>query len=454
MKWRMSDLSLGPIRRFFEEMIWAYEEKPKWWKRIIFGLFRFGYLVLTGITKNKTAIRATALAYTTLLSIVPLIAVMMAVTKAFGGLAKLEAYIEPIILNHLATGSGQIVQKYLVEFTQNLNASTVGIIGVGFLIITVVGLLSTIEAAFNDIWGVKLERSWVRRLIAYWSLVTIGPIFLAISIASTASLGSIYFIQTMVVKSSLISIILKLAPYFMTWIFFTFLYVFIPNTKVQVSSALIGGVLAGTLWEFARVGYTQIMSQSVQYHAVYGSLGALPIFLIWLYLTWVIVLMGAEMTFAHQNLETYREERMTTHVSQEYKEFLALNLVAYIGSFYDMQKGAVTARQMTKDFKIPIRLINEVLYTLCESGILLEIGEEESYYCPGKPLEKITVQNILETLRKSGQAPHVVHQTHYEDYFKKMIFAMNETSFKLSGQKNFKDIISELPSSLKLVQTK
>ena len=246
-------------------------------------------------------------------------------------------------------------------------------IGVGFLVLTVTGLLSTIEAAFNDIWGVKKQRSYMRRMMAYWSLVTIGPLFVAVSIGATASLQSSQFVQAYILGNPMLKIALKLTPYLMTWILFTMLYSFMPNTRVRFRSALIGGVLAGTLWEFAKYGYTVYTASSVQYNAIYGSLGALPIFLIWLYLTWVIVLIGGEVSFADQNIKTYRDERRTAGISQEFKEFLALNIIAYICSQYDQEKGAVTASQIGNEFNIPIRLVREVLYNLYATAILLEL---------------------------------------------------------------------------------
>lgn len=444
-----SKITFKGVYHFFEEKIWDPQLKLPWWKDIPFDICRFIYLVLTGITKNKTAVRATALAYTTLLSIVPLIAVMMAFIKAFGGFEKIQAWLNPLILDNLATGSGEIVRKYLVEFIQNLHAGTLGVVAIGLLILTVVGLLSTIETAFNDIWGVKQSRPFMRRLMAYWTLVTIGPLFVAISIGSTATLQSSHFVQTYLLGNELIHTGLKLMPYVMTWTLFTMLYSFMPNTRVHFRSALLGGILAGTLWELAKYGYTVYAASSVQYSMVYGSLGVLPVFLIWLYLTWVIVLVGAEISFAHQNIATYREEKKVVKASQEFKEFLALNLVTYIGSHYEQHKGAVTAQALILDFKIPPRLINDVLFTLCVKGILLEMGEEEHYYCPARPLERITVKNILDSLRSVGEVSPRFGFTQYEKYFKRLLSDIDKTFFDISGNKNFKDIIHEISPPFK-----
>jgi len=436
--------ALHKVQLFFEEKIWDLQQDLPWWQDLGFGACRFIYLVLTGITKNKTVVRATALAYTTLLSIVPLIAVIMAFFKAFGGFSKVQASLEPFILGNLATGSGKIVQKYLLEFTQNLHAGALGVVGMTFLILTVVGLLSTIESAFNDIWGIKKKRSFIRRLTSYWTFVTVGPILVVVSLGATASLQSSYFLKTYLLNNDLMRLTFKCAPYGITWLLFTMLYVFMPNTKVRLRSALLGGVLAGTLWELAKYGYTVYVAGSIKYSAIYGSLGALPVFLIWLYLTWVIVLIGAEVGFAHQNIMTYREERRTADVSEGFKEFLALNVTAYICNHYVQQKGPVSAQTLRDVFKIPVRLIHEVLFKLCSAGIILEMGDEEHYYSPARPLDQITVKQVLEGLRSVGGKPPSMRVSRYEQYFKKALSDIDSAIEKASGRKNFKEIVSEI----------
>ena len=436
---------------FFEETIWDMDQKYPLWKDVIFYLFRLGYLVVHGITKNKSMVRATALAYTTLLSIVPLIAVMLAFAKAFGGLAKLTEGVQPLIVNNLATGSGEVVKKYLVEFSQNLHAGTLGVVGFVFLILTAVGLLSTIESAFNEVWGVKQERSWFRRFNSYWTILTVGPLFVAFSIGITASLQSSHFVQ-LYLQSDVSRFVVKLAPYVLTWVAFTMLYLYMPNTRVRFRSAFLGGILAGTLWEFAKYGYAIYSASSNTYSTIYGSLGALPVFLVWLYLTWMIVLIGAEISFASQNIKTYREERRTTNVSQQFKEFLALDLVAFICDSFDKGQGAVTISQITEKFKIPIRLVNEVLFNLTSAEILLETGEMERYYCPAKPLNDITVKNVLDSLRSMGDTPPKFQSTKYMKHIHKMLHDIDQAVTKASGEKNFKEILSEISPDLKLAQ--
>ena len=286
------------IYYFFENSIW--EEKHPLWQEPLIWIARLIYLFIHGMTKNKLTIRATALAYTTLLSIVPVIAVMLSFFKAFGGMSKIEAQIRPFILNNLSTGSGEIVQKYLLTFTEKLHAGTLGLVSFALLLLTVFGLLSTIEGAFNDIGGVEKGRALIHRFNAYWTLMTIGPLFMAFSVGVTSSLHA---------YSYPIQMFLKVLPTLLTWILFTMLYAFIPNTHVRFRSAFLGGVLAGSGWQFAKYAYTIYVAKADTYSTIYGSLAALPIFLVWLYVTWLIVLMGAEISFADQNIKTYREKR-------------------------------------------------------------------------------------------------------------------------------------------------
>ncbi len=427
---------------FFEETIWDFDTDVPWWKDVFFYASRLCYLVVRGITKNKSAIRATALAYTTLLSIVPLIAVMLAFFKAFGGLSKVESILEPVILNNLTTGSGETVKKYLVEFTSNLHAGALGIVGFIFLILTVIGLLSTIEAAFNDIWGVRQSRTWIKRFNAYWTIVTLGPLFVAFSIGLTASFQSSTFVKAYL-STGLLQYFLMVAPYLFTWVTFTLLYAYIPNTRVRFRSALLGGVFAGTLWEIAKYGYTVYAAQSTTYATIYGSLSALPVFLVWLYVTWLIVLIGAEVAFADQNSKTYRQEAHSPNVSQKFKEFLALNIVSLVCEKYHVGEGAVTGRQVSDFFKVPVRLSNELLFNLSRAAILLETGEEERYYCPAKPIDQIYIKDVIESLRSMGEEIPRFTPTKYMRGMEHLLKDSN---------KSFRDIITELVPHLRLTQ--
>ncbi|MBI4041433.1 MAG: YihY family inner membrane protein, partial [Deltaproteobacteria bacterium] len=387
-----------PIADFFEKDIWQVHRQDPFWKDFVLNICRLVYLVLYGVTKKRLAVRATALAYTTLLSIVPLIAVSMALFKVFGGFSIVQEKLEPFIFQNLAIGTGEVVKNYILGFMKNLHTGALGITGFVFLILTVIGLLSTIEAAFDDIWGVRKTRNWLRRFNAYWTMITVGPILLVASLGFGAYVHSIPFA----------SFFIYLLPYILTWIAFFLLYIYMPNTKVHFRSAILGALIAGSLWELAKYGYTWYAKASVSYNAIYGSLGALPLFLIWLYLGWVIVLIGAEISFAMQNIETYRQEKWIANLSYEFKEFLALILMTYICEQYEHQKGPVSAQEITHTFTLPVRAVNDVLYQLAEAHLIIESGEEDRTYIPCQPLEKISVQDVMNALRLRGDRLEVL----------------------------------------------
>lgn len=411
------------VTSFFDETIWDMDKKYPLWKEIYFYFLRLFYLVFRGITKNKSAIRATALAYETLLAIVPLIAVMLAIFKAFGGLSKIEAKVKTFILNNLATGTGEVVQKYLLEFIEKIHTG-MGIIGFTFLVLTVLWLLSTIETAFDDIWGVQKRRSLLKRFTAYWTTLTLGPIFVALSIGLMGTLE--------------VQPILTFLPHVMTWVVFTLVYSYLPNTRVSFRSAIIGGILAGSLWEFSRYGYTIYATHAETYKSIYGSLGALPIFLIWLYLSWIIVLIGAEISFADQNIKTYGQEVKASVASQKFKARLSLAVTAFVCKAYEEGEGCVTTRQLIDHFKISIRLMNEILSDLSRASILLETGEEERYYCPARSPELMTIKNVLDGITSLGETPSKFPM----DYaLEKILKEMDEALEKISESTNFKDII-------------
>ncbi len=298
------------VGSFFSDQLWRIDEQGlRWWRRWALYSARLSSIVVSGYSKQNLPVRATALAYTTLLSLVPLLVVTFSLFKAFGGLAKVMDPIENLVLNNLATGSGTMVVDTLQKFIQSYRSGTVGLVGLGMLILTVLSLLTTIERTFNDIWGIPKKRGFVQRFTVYWTLMTIGPILLGISITVTGALQSNRLVTQILSLSGGETFFISKIPWLTTFALFTVLYLVMPNTKVRFRSALIGGIFGGALWEIAKYGYTLYASRVVSYSKIYGSLGIIPIFLVWLYYTWIVVLIGCLVTFADQNIHTYKKEK-------------------------------------------------------------------------------------------------------------------------------------------------
>ena len=291
------------VRNFFSQTVWEIDTIAlSRWRRLLLYLARVGAIMVQGYGKNLLPVRATALAYTTLLSIVPFLAVAFSMFKAFGGMEKATEPIKAFILSNLTTGTGSAAVQYLDQFIENFRSGAVGLIGFVLLILSIIGVLASIEKAFNDIWGIPNTRPFIRRFTTYWTLITIGPIFLGISLSITGALQSNQLVTQILSLSGAEKFLVGKIPWLVTWGLFTALYLVMPNIRVKVRAALLGGIFGGTLWEIAKYGYTLYAAKVVTQYKVYGSLGIVPIFLVWIYYTWLVVLLGAQLTYADQHV--------------------------------------------------------------------------------------------------------------------------------------------------------
>jgi membrane protein len=377
-------------------------------KSFLIRLIRIIALTLRGFDENKCLFRASALTYYTLLSIVPIIAVMFGVAKGFG----LQKQVEAQLLAKME-GQQEVVAK-IIDFSNSLLANTSGGfiagIGVAFLLWTVIRVLSNIERSFNDIWGVVKPRTFGRKFGDYISMILVCPILWVIAGSTTIFVSS--QIQTIIAKLPFLQNfgpvfwgLLKLLPYCTLWIAFTFIFIFMPNTKVRFLSALTGGIVAGTLFQAVQWVYINFQIGVAKYGAIYGSFAALPLFLIWLQISWLIVLFGAEVSFAHQNVETYEFEPDCLSVSQSFKTLLSLLITQHIVKSFCAGDKPLDASLLSHELEIPIRLVRQILFELSESGVLSEVRkteERELSYQPAIDAAQITVKFVIDRLRERG----------------------------------------------------
>ncbi len=392
------------ILRFFTDELWELEfSEINKLKKLLVYFLKGAYLVFYGFVKDQCLLRSSALTYTTTLSIVPLLAVAFSISKGFG--FQNTEYIRGFLLK-ISAGKTQVVNK-IIEYINNTNVTALGAIGIGTLLFTVISLLSNIEKSFNTIWGIKRARSFGRKFTDYLSVAVIYPFLTVIAISSTASLQSTMIMKKILSISVLSNIylsVLKLTPYIMVWLALTFIYYFMPNTKVKFSSALVGGVVGGTLWQLVQWVYINFQIGVAKYNAIYGSFSQIPLFLIWLYISWIIVLLGAEISFAVQNIKTYQKEAESINISISDKEKFALRIIMLIAKSFDTGENLLTNEMISEKLNIPVKLVNEILSILEKSRLVIEIRKEgNTYYIPGKPLEKISVYDIITNLRNYGE---------------------------------------------------
>ena len=357
---------------------------------------------------DKCELRASALTFYFLLSMVPVVALAFAVAKGFG--------VEKILGEQLLAkmqGQEEVAER-IIGFAQSMLENTRGgaIAGVGIALLfwTVIKVLGNIEKSFNDIWGVKTPRTMGRKLADYLSVMMICPVLLIAASSITVLLTT--QVSSMLERLSFLGYLadvlvwlLKILPYGVLWLVFTFIYVFMPNTKVELKAALWGGIFAGTIYQLVQLAYITFQIGVSNYGAIYGSFAALPLFLVWLQLSWLIVLLGAEISFAHQNVATYEFEQDCLNVSYSFKRMVALMITSRCVKHFLNAEKPPTAEDISRELEVPIRLVRSVLAELTEARLLSEVcldHRENVAYQPACDINRLTVSAVLEGLDQQG----------------------------------------------------
>lgn len=390
-------------RYFLEHELWEIDTADKrWWRRFLLNQGQILALVVRGFFSDGCMLRASALTFTTLLSLVPLLALMFSVLKGFG----VQNELEPLLLEQLAVGGGTAVSK-IVEYINNTNVARLGTYGLIFLIATVLTLLSNIEKSFNSVWGVEETRPMLRRFTDYFSVVTIGPLLVVVAISMTSTLKSQQLVLTLMeydyVGEALL-FLFEVLPFMVMWLVFAGLYLFMPNVKVSPRAALVGGVFGGTLWQLSQWGYLGFQVGVARYNAIYGTMAALPILMVWIYLSWMIVLLGLEMTYATQNLRSIRQDLRGKRVNYASMEFIALTVLVFVSRRFYLGRPALGQEDLASQLDVPPRLLRTILDELSRLGFVVATAQEidGSGYQPARALEKIRLHDVIRGLAVDG----------------------------------------------------
>jgi len=377
-------------------------------KSFFIKFLRIIILSVRGFDEDRCRLRASALTFYSLISIVPVVAMAFGIAKGFG----FEKVLEAQLYERLA-GHEEILEK-VITFSHSLLESTKGgvLAGIGIVVLfwAVIKVLGQIEDSFNDIWGIRERRPFGRKFSDYLSLMLLCPILIILSSSITL------FISTQIANitariallgifSPLITIVVKLLPYCILWVLFTFLYIFMPNTRVRFVSGLVAGIIAGSVFQLVQWGYITFQIGAANYNAIYGSFAALPLFLIWMQLSWLIVLFGAEISFAHQNVHTYEFEPDALQVSPHLKKLLTLQIAHCLIIQFAKGEAPLTATEISQQLEIPIRLVHDIIYELVASSIISDTRAEkegESAYQPARDINQLTIQSILDALENRG----------------------------------------------------
>jgi len=383
------------------------DDLPRY-RALLIKILRIGILAVRGFAKDGCFLRASALTFYSLLSLVPAAAMAFGIAKGFG----FERLLERKLLQDFEA-QREVVLKIIAfarSFLENTQGGLIAGIGVVVLLWTVLKVLSHIEDAFNQIWEVKQNRTLIRKFSDYMSLIFIGPLLIIMSSSVTVFITTqvteiIYRISFLGHVSWLSFNAMKLIPYGIIWALFTFVYMVMPNTRVNFTSGLAAGIVAGTMYQFAQWFYIAFQVGAAQYNAIYGSFAALPLFLIWLQISWFIVLFGAEISYACQHAADYEHEPDFSNISPHYYRVLTLLVAHRVVKNFAAGHTPLSAAELSRNENMPIRLVRHILHSLVASQVFSRVPIDNSgdfAYQPAADISYFSLTYVVEALEKTG----------------------------------------------------
>ncbi len=367
---------------------------------------RVAYQVINELHSGLLNLRAMSLVYTTLLSLVPLLAVSFSVLKGFG----VHNQLEPLLLNLLAPlgAQGELISSRIIEFVDNTRAMALGSLGLTLLIFTVISLMKKTEQAFNHTWHITKQRPFIQRFSHYLSVIVVGPVLLFSALGITASMLSTTLMQQLINQPGigwLVQHLQLLLPFLLISAAFTLIYLFIPNTRVQVKSALLGGLIAALLWQSCGWLFASFIANSASHAAIYSTFAALILFIIWLYLSWLILLVGSSIAFHLQHPTAQAEQANIASISIQGREQLGLLLIQLISQRHYRQQVPYNRESIGHELGLPTPLVSALLSPLQQAGIIAECRHDTGEdLLPARPFDEVMVSDVLRALRCHGQA--------------------------------------------------
>lgn len=362
--------------------------------------YKLLFYTVQGLSSHGTMVRSAALTFYTLMSLVPVVALVFAVVKGFGLAEGLEQNLYEVLPQ-----SPEVID-YVVGFAQKALARTQGgwvaLVGVLTLFWAVIKVFGSIEDAFNNIWEVRSTRSAARKYGDYIAVVVVVPILWVIS----SSMGNYAAEILGVAGSPALEVLSRAGSLVVAWVMFTFIYVVLPSTKVRFTAALTAGVVAGTAFVLFQWGYVYLQRWMTSYNAIYGSFAALPLFLLWMQISWEILLLGGELSFAYQNVARFDEERESLLVSYDCRRKLMVGVMVLVSRAFRDGRGAVSFSEIRDRLDVPTRIMNNILYTLVQARMLSEIRTEgtdyDLEYAPARDISTLRVYDILSAVDSHG----------------------------------------------------
>jgi membrane protein len=437
---------LDLIKRF-NHAIWntPLSEISKW-KVFFFKQIRIVVLTTRGFSNDKVQLRASALTFYSILAVVPIAAIAFAIAKGFSLDQNLEELITEKFQAH------QEVLNWLLQNARNALKETRGgyIAGVGIVVLvwSVMSLLNHIENSFNTIWQIRSARPWYRKFTDYITIMLIAPVLVILSSSLTVFISTEltdFMSRAPILEffKPIISFLFKFSPYLLSWISLTILFIVMPNAKVKLIPAIISGIISGTILQVLQWLYIDIQFGITKLNAIYGSFAAVPLFIIWMQSSWTTVLLGAELTFANQNISRYEYEYEALNISNYQKRALIIMIMHMIIRNFSLGVKPISAAYIATTLKIPVRLARDILQDLSSVNLVSIIHENENkerLYQPAIDINRLSVSYVFSRLDKKGVEQIMVIKN--KDYEK--VITMLEKFDKLIAKSESNILIRDL----------
>ncbi|MEX2495233.1 MAG: YihY/virulence factor BrkB family protein [Woeseia sp.] len=385
-----------------ENLVWGSALQDKGLPgRLAARVLRYLYAIIRDILAGQLTLRAMSLVYTTLLSVVPLIAMSFSVLKGLGVHNDMRPFLDQVLAP--LGEQGEWITDEVINLVNNVRGGLLGGISLAFFVFTAVSMVQKVEESFNYVWHVAQPRSIARRFSEYLVVLLVGPVVVVIALGMIASIGNNDVVQMMLENEALGPVFVsaaKVAPYLLVAGVFTFLYIYVPNTGVQLKSALVGGAVGGVIWAAIGAIFTSFVLYATQRQLIYSGFAVAISALLWLYLSWLVLLIGAQLAFYHQRPAFLRIGRREPSLSNSMRERLALNVMYLVGKAFRDKSRKVTLDQICNQLKVPSIALSPIADALEQHGLLIATEKEE--LLPAREMSRIKIADILDVVRRKG----------------------------------------------------
>ncbi len=434
--------ALERARHFFAHELWSLEFPRRTATGPLIRLLQLGVMIGESFVRDQLLLRASALTFFSALALIPLLAIAVSLVQVLGVRENLlEMLVAPVTAGSPEAG------RYILSTVRKVDLGGLGTLGAIVLFVTTVLAISNVEQAFNSVWGVRHSRSWARRFPDYLAMLTLAPLLFAAALALPAALQSQWLVQKLLSVSSfeaLYSAGLRNASLGLSIFAIAFLYWFLPNTRVRAGSALLGGLVAAILLTLARSLYLDLQIGVARYSALFGGFAFLPLLFVWIYVGWAIILLGAEVAFAHQNLALYRREVRGGPAGPAEREEIGLRIALEVARAFRDAAPPWTAERLADALGVPIRTVRGVLEELGRAGILATLAAEdrESGVQLARPAERIAVSDVLAAVR--GQRDPRPGQQEVQRSVRDLLEEMERGAYQGPGARSLAELLAPL----------